>query len=131
MERYESLREILQHFVEKDQTLFIGSPILRHDYKPHNQVMAIGVLFKTPATLHMLKVLWDRTICRLIISLLEGEVCEIITTLENETIFIYTEKQIMKYLNDLPGKKSLLSLYLETQYEGYRERLIILDRMDA
>lgn len=129
IERYHSLQNILANYIERTNTLFVGSPNLNRDYKPHKQVMAVGVLFKTPATFYMLDLLWDNTICRLIISLLEGEEEEIITTLDNERLFIYTEEQILTKIKELPGEKNHLILYLDSLYEDYREKLIIIDKV--
>lgn len=128
-ERYRSLSEVLLNFIKEEQTLVITTPRIRKD-RPHAQVVCVGTLFKTPITFTMLNHLWNLTTNRLIISFLEGKNNQIITNFDNSYLYVYNRSLISKKINELPGEKSIFSVYLDVKYEGiYQERLCIIEKM--
>lgn len=128
-ERYRSLSEVLLNFIKEEQTLVITTPRIRED-RPHAQVVCVGTLFKTPITFTMLDHLWNLTANRLVVSFLEGKCNQIVTMSDNTQLHIYNRSLITEKLRELPGEKSIFSVYLDVKYEGiYQERLCIIERV--
>jgi hypothetical protein len=130
MDRYSSLKAILVNFIQKEQTLSIVTPRIRND-SPHKQVVCLGTIFKTPITFTMLRYLWGITKHRLIVTFLEGEINQIVTAKSNENLYIYRRDLISEIIKELPGKKSVFSVYLDIMYDDlYLERLCVIERVD-
>ena len=125
----DELGSFLQRYITKGTILYLTTPILQEKHnRPHDQVMAIGILHKTVHGFSLLQQLWKITKKRLIITYLEDIHTGMSTTLSNERLYIYTYEYIGHMIKSHLGTEKYLTMHMTKTRHGYTEAVVFIDR---